>query len=711
MWPAADQVAVQNFSGRHDAGCGAGDVPQVVEPVVQNRSGPRAAGSSVCDAPASTAAGAAPQLTHFTRFLCLPRDEYVQRVQNMIDAHALDDIGQPNLRIEGPTSWGVWLRISEPSRSESGRPCRIRCGVLYHVAQMKVYFHGEEQATRQMLLPLFEPWTYVSLDACPDRRPGAEFHVPRPLILDGPVPSSVSNVPSSADSVPCSEAHPAGPPTPAACLATRAGGPAAPTVATIPGCDPHAPAEVLCPPVVSSGDENATAAAGVPSANSHWALLSQLVGQLVEHQGRMQELLSEIRDRFVPMVDPVNHNRSHCSFAQCPQLNTPGCISNMCTQHCVSQECAVHQCSVHCDGCVQRGCQNLMSPRCVARRCADHCDSGHSRVHRGSHGPAGHACQSSAPVCRRSGCANLISASCVTGYCPNHCVSRRCSCRSCTEHVARDGSWQPAVSSRARACRHMSCTAFVLPTCRTGFCTAHCTSSRCSCCARRSRDPPPPAAGTRVPVPGRTCRNMQCRRLVDQHCQTGFCPHHCRSRACPCHVGVHACHNNDPPVPQPPRNGTGDVARSRTCRNRCCHNVVDVACATGFCPEHCTSPRCSCRNARAAAPHDSVRSARCRRRDCHNQPAASCRTGYCPDHCLNRRCCAGGGSGPRSLRHSPTADPLGEFLTEACGNLPPDHALPPDLQASAHALRSRVANTGNVRGPRRHRQHGGDRAT
>ena len=262
----------QNHNDPHNAGPHNGETSSFGNrAAVQNRSGPRAAGSSVCDAPASTAAGAAPQLTHFTRFLCLPRDEYVQRVQSMIDAHAFDDIGQPNLRIEGPTSWGVWLRISEPSRSESGRPCRIRCGVLYHVAQMKIFLHGEEQATRQMLLPLFEPWTYVSLDACPDRRPGAEFHVPRPLILDGPVPSSVSNVPSSADSVPCSEAHPAGPPTPAACLATRAGGPAAPTVATIPGCDPHAPAEVLCPPVVSSGDENATAAAGVPSANSHWA--------------------------------------------------------------------------------------------------------------------------------------------------------------------------------------------------------------------------------------------------------------------------------------------------------------------------------------------------------------------------------------------------------------------------------------------------------
>ncbi|CAE7215925.1 unnamed protein product [Symbiodinium natans] len=100
-------------------------------------------------------------------------------------------------------------------------------------------------------------------------------------------------------------------------LATPAGVPAAPTVATVPGCDPHAPAEVLGPPVVTSGIEDATAAAGVPAANSHWALLSLLVGQLVEHQGRMQEFLFlDIRDRFVQTVDPVNRNRSQCSFAE-----------------------------------------------------------------------------------------------------------------------------------------------------------------------------------------------------------------------------------------------------------------------------------------------------------------------------------------------------------------------------------------------------------
>ena len=88
------------------------------------------------------------------------------------------------MRIEGPTSWRAWLRISEPAQLGSGRPCRIRCGVLFHVAQMKLYFHGEEQATRQLLLPLFEPWTYVTLDVCPQRQPGADFHVPRPLVSD-----------------------------------------------------------------------------------------------------------------------------------------------------------------------------------------------------------------------------------------------------------------------------------------------------------------------------------------------------------------------------------------------------------------------------------------------------------------------------------------------------------------------------------------------
>ena len=92
----------------------------------------------------------------------------------MIDSGAFDVIGRPSMRFEGPTSWGVWLRILDSAAS--GKRCgRVKCGVLYHVAEMKVYFHGEEQPTRELLLPLLEAWTHVSLDACPERQLGGCF--------------------------------------------------------------------------------------------------------------------------------------------------------------------------------------------------------------------------------------------------------------------------------------------------------------------------------------------------------------------------------------------------------------------------------------------------------------------------------------------------------------------------------------------------------
>ena len=70
--------------------------------------------------------------------------------------------------------FGVWPRVYEvgstgnPSR---GRGSRARCGVLYHVSQMTAYFHGDELASRELLLPLSVDWTYASLDDMPQRGP------------------------------------------------------------------------------------------------------------------------------------------------------------------------------------------------------------------------------------------------------------------------------------------------------------------------------------------------------------------------------------------------------------------------------------------------------------------------------------------------------------------------------------------------------------
>ena len=273
----------------------------------------------------SVSAGAAPQLTQFTRFVCISRDEVAQRVQSMIDAHDFDDIGHPNLRIKGPTFWGVWLCISDRAQSGSGRLCRIRCGVLFHVAQMKLRFHGGEQATRQLLLPLFESWTYVTLDACPQRRPGADFQVPPPLVSDHQV---------SGSGIDCSSAS-----IPTQIMESNAAQPAGPQ--PLPSCDePNSRTGNVGPshlPVAVAGP-----GAAAPVVPNELSMLSQLVGQWVQHQERMQQLLLSIHDRLNQPFGSMNHNGNPCASPQCPRH--PHLVAfQMCSQHRVNEQCAIHQ--------------------------------------------------------------------------------------------------------------------------------------------------------------------------------------------------------------------------------------------------------------------------------------------------------------------------------------------------------------------------------
>ena len=244
------------------------------------------------------------------------------------------------MRIEGPTSWGVRLCISEPAQLGSGRPCPIRCGVLFHVAQMKRYFHGEEQATRQLLLPLFEPWTYVTLDACPQRQPGADFHVPRTLVSDRQV-SDVGTHLCPRKSLSRMLSCVGQPPPPCNEQKSRAG-----NVAFFTSPSPFA----------GSGGAGDAAPFGSRELN----LLCQLVGRLVQHQEQMQQLLLNIHDRLNQPPGSMNHSSNPCASPQCPRTSTPGCVSDMCPQHCVNEVCAVHQACGRV--CALRGCPNVSPP-------------------------------------------------------------------------------------------------------------------------------------------------------------------------------------------------------------------------------------------------------------------------------------------------------------------------------------------------------------
>ena len=90
-----------------------------------------------------------------TRFVEISLDSYYARVQEMIQAGRFEHIGRASIRLEGSTAWGVWLRIDQWSTALGRRP-RLRCGVLYHLANRTLSFHGIATDAVRFLLPLFE---------------------------------------------------------------------------------------------------------------------------------------------------------------------------------------------------------------------------------------------------------------------------------------------------------------------------------------------------------------------------------------------------------------------------------------------------------------------------------------------------------------------------------------------------------------------------
>ena len=73
-----------------------------------------------------------------------------------------------------------------------GRHPRLRCGVLYDVANRTLSFHGIARDAVQFLLPLFEDWTYSSLPQLPSvRSSGARVEFDRPQ-TSGAVPQRPS---------------------------------------------------------------------------------------------------------------------------------------------------------------------------------------------------------------------------------------------------------------------------------------------------------------------------------------------------------------------------------------------------------------------------------------------------------------------------------------------------------------------------------------
>ena len=67
-----------------------------------------------------------------------------------------------SIRLEGAKAWGVWLRVDQWSSALGNRP-RMRCGVLYHVANRTITLNGVARDATRLLVPLFEGWIVASI--------------------------------------------------------------------------------------------------------------------------------------------------------------------------------------------------------------------------------------------------------------------------------------------------------------------------------------------------------------------------------------------------------------------------------------------------------------------------------------------------------------------------------------------------------------------
>ena len=96
-----------------------------------------------------------------TRFVELSFEHYYSTVNEKVNAGRFEHIGRATIRVEGASAWGVWLRIDHWPAA-LGRHPRLRNGVLFHMANRTLSFHGIGSDAVQFLLPLFESWTLLN---------------------------------------------------------------------------------------------------------------------------------------------------------------------------------------------------------------------------------------------------------------------------------------------------------------------------------------------------------------------------------------------------------------------------------------------------------------------------------------------------------------------------------------------------------------------
>ena len=294
-------------------------------------------------------------------------DTYHATVNEMIAAGRFEHIGHASIRVEGTTAWGVWLRVDQWPRA-LGRHPRLRCGVLYHVANRTLSFHGIARDAVQFLLPLFEDWTYSSLPQLPSvRSSGARVQFDRPQ-TSGAVPQRPS--PFSTPGCP------------------QSGG-------AIPQLRPSAV------PALPRDNHSSSGVAG--STPSEVSVLRGLVHQLVDVCQSNQQQLSLLRGEVSQLRDELRAVRAAPApspqAASVRQTRAPTRASGPGSQSDAT--------------CHFAGCSQQVSTRCPVQFCRAHCTSSRCPVHTGRS-------PTRSRQCRRNGCTIVLPRSCTSEFCEAH---------------------------------------------------------------------------------------------------------------------------------------------------------------------------------------------------------------------------------------------------------------------------------------------------
>ena len=310
----------------------------------------------------------------------MPLDVYYARVNGMIQSGVFEDIGRATIRLEGGTAWGVWLRIDHWSTALGRRP-RLRCGVLYHLGNRTLSFHGIADDAVRLLIPLFEGWTSSSITQLPSVQSCRQS-----------THSKVPSVRSNHQSVPSNV-----PPPPL----------------------PHPVPRVAREQQKMQEDSSQRPQTPDDRQMRGDDALRSMVHQLIDvchinqrHLTGLREEVTNLRSQITVLMSRMPVGVPTPSSVATPVADSPIAVPPPLPNAPVSGDRRRRVCR-------RPGCDTAVPAGCCVQFCQAHCASPRCRVH-------GQRARNSDRSCRHPGCEARVPPECTSGFCQSHCNSRRC---------------------------------------------------------------------------------------------------------------------------------------------------------------------------------------------------------------------------------------------------------------------------------------------